>query len=704
MSWPEDSLDVRLEMAWGADLSADPDTWVWSDETAYWHKPEPVTVTAGRRPRGRQAETATFSISLKNTSGRYTPRDGRSPLWPHVTRDTPVRWRISTDSGSTWHLRFAGHVRRWPIEWPGDSARMAITKVTADGLLYRLGRGTPPAWSAMRRTITADPTTLAYWPVEDGASAGQVGSAIPGHPPLATADGVEFRAVDDQSWYQADPQVTQYGTSAQADLAAGASIRGRMPADVTAATTSEWCVEVASGVDVGLADGPVVVLEVTTPGGTYTRWRVMWLGALGAPLAMQAVAITPEGVETVVASLSGSYPSYLLSRLRARQVGGSIAVDLVLGGVPTSGSIAGTLAGVSAVAVNPTGRKINGEYPAGHISVHSTTPGYNPFDLLLSHWGDTAVARLSRVCAEERIALSAVPDPLSAATRMGWQRPATRLELLREVETTDGGYLTEQGFGLGYRTRISLENQPVRLTIDAAQRQLGAPFRPEEEADIVNDVTVEREGGSSARAATGGESVPDSVTVATSSDAVLADHAGWRLWLASTDEPQYQAEINLHTLQDAALVDEWLSMQAGDRWQIINPPPQHPPGPVDQLLDGWAETWRGRRWWRVQLVGSPASPWTVATVDGDQRVATDATTLAAGITATALTLTLSETWTADPADMPLDVRVGGEQVRLASITGTTATVATGGRGLNGVSRSWPSGTPVDVWAPAIAAL
>nr|WP_307962051.1 hypothetical protein [Salinispora arenicola] len=49
---------------------------------------------------------------------------------------------------------------------------------------------------------------------------------------------------------------------------------------------------------------------------------------------------------------------------------------------------------------------------------------------------------------------------------------------------------------------------------------------------------------------------------------------------------------------------------------------------------------------------------------------------------------------------------GGERVTATGITGTglTQTVALSARAVNGVSRAWPDGTEVQVWAPAVVPL
>ncbi|MEV0396721.1 hypothetical protein [Polymorphospora rubra] len=478
-----------------------------------------------------------------------------------------------------------------------------------------------------------------------------------------------------------------------------------------------------------MASADVTVLSVETPGaGTFARWELTYIQGYSTTVVAYRAA---DGVPVSLIGVLGSPAGFGWTSLEVWQDGGIVRCGITWrpggAGYEAAGGISGTISPPSRVLVNP-GRVTSTEpLLAGHVAVWAARQipaaplasadayGIAANSDLRSWDREAAHLRLARLCSEDRVALEVTGAPVDEGdvTRMGWQQPGTRLELYRQVEATDGGRLRESGFGLAYRPRFDISNQPVGLVIDASLRELGAPFAPDEDSDIVNDVTVRRPGGSSARAVTEGatEFVPDSYDVATSTDLVLADHAGWRLWLASVDEPRYQATINLHTPEGAALIEDWLALRDGDRWQIHNPPPQHPPGVVDQLLDGYTETWKGRRWWRVQLVGTPAGPWDVAEVDGAQVMAADGSTLDDGIDDTNMTLLLASTddngvWGTDPADFPLDVRIGGEKATASAVTGSSSpqTVTLSARGLNGVQRAWAAGTEVDVWLDAIVAL
>ena len=89
---------------------------------------------------------------------------------------------------------------------------------------------------------------------------------------------------------------------------------------------------------------------------------------------------------------------------------------------------------------------------------------------------------------------------------------------------------------------------------------------------------------------------------------------------------------------------------------------------------------------------------------------TDGSELAAGVDADDGTLSVNVTagprWTTDPNEMPILVEVGGEQMLVTAISGTSnpQTFTIGARSYNGVTKSHASGAPVALAYPAIASL
>ncbi|MFF2960481.1 hypothetical protein ACFVT1_16555 [Streptomyces sp. NPDC057963] len=67
--------------------------------------------------------------------------------------------------------------------------------------------------------------------------------------------------------------------------------------------------------------------------------------------------------------------------------------------------------------------------------------------------------------------------------------------------------------------------------------------------------------------------------------------------------------------------------------------------------------------------------------------------------------TVGRVWTTDSAEMPFDVRLGGEVVTVHSISGATSPQTfTVTRAVNGIAKAHSSGTDVRLAVPTIVAL
>jgi hypothetical protein len=686
-----DPLGVRIRIAFGANPVSDPAGWVWTDVTQWWHLPDDVSIGWGRSSGADQAETSTLSLTLKNTDGRFTAMDPRSPYWPNVIKWVPISYDVDLGDGAGWRNRYSGFVRRWPLTWPGASSGQALARIEAVGTLGRSGRGKPPTRSALRRSI-AGSGALAYWPAEDGEVSTQVGSAIPGVPALTLTGAVKFVAVDQLNISGDGAGFSLYGTKALLDLAAGGSLAGTVPASVTAATATAQTVHTLARVTATGISRDMVLMEWDTPGGTYTRWQLV----LTAGLHTQVIAYTAAGAATNVIDIAFVNVTFRVWNVSAWQSGGTIQVGLgwvgaTIDAYDFTGSVAGTLAGITGIRVNPTGATITGdEIPVGHIAIwgqqpvpYSTDGDYDSYGFFVrdavadTYIGEAAHLRLARLAAEDGLPVTITPVADAAAvTRMGFQAPGTSLDLYRECEASDQGLIYEAGFGLGYLPRDARYGAPVALTIDAAAGQLGMPFEPVDDDTLLRNAwSVERTGGSSATAIDQASidlqgEIEGSAKVNLSGDGPLADHAAWRLRQTTVQEPRYPA-VSINLAAHPELAAAWCACKPGSRINVINPPKQNVPGTVDQLVVGGKETFKGRRSWKATLNLQPARPWDVAVADGTQRVAADGSTLAALLAAGGTTISLASTaangiWTTDLADYPLPVRVGGERVTVGA--------------------------------------
>jgi hypothetical protein len=466
--------------------------------------------------------------------------------------------------------------------------------------------------------------------------------------------------------------------------------------------------------------------------GTVRRWRLT-MGANGSHV-LGYDAAGDLIVDMAIASNAEFFDGWWRLEFNAQQNGSNvdwqIAWTKVNGGTTGIGNAYAGSVGQVAQFDTRFGAGLP-DIRVGHITVWSQAFVIGPAYAFADHGfvGEATSDRLVRLSTEEsgtvQLAVYRARDLLSQA--MGPQPPATLLDLLRECADSDGGLLAEarEDASLVYRERATLYNQTPRLVL--AYGDVEPDLEPvEDDQGTRNDRTVNRGGGSSARAVleTGPMSVQappegvgvydDSIDLSLASDDQIEPIAWWLLHLGTWDEARYPT-IRLALHKRPHLIRAFLALELGDRVQITGLPPWLPPGPIDLLVQGITET-PGVRTWYVTLTCVPAGPWTVAVTSDPERGRLDSsgcTLGGAGATTTATTLTLVtapgvQRWIDSAAfgsQFPFNVVVGGEEVTVTAITGTTTTqTATVVRSVNGVVKSHPAGTKVSLAQPVPLAL
>lgn len=105
-AFPEATLDVAVEAAFGADLTAAPSTWRWTNLTARLTH-DPITIRRGTTAGGsNQQATTGQGITLLNSDGALTPHHAGSPYWPYVDAGTPVRVGARTTATAQYYDTF----------------------------------------------------------------------------------------------------------------------------------------------------------------------------------------------------------------------------------------------------------------------------------------------------------------------------------------------------------------------------------------------------------------------------------------------------------------------------------------------------------------------------------------------------------------------------------------------------------------------
>jgi hypothetical protein len=300
-------------------------------------------------------------------------------------------------------------------------------------------------------------------------------------------------------------------------------------------------------------------------------------------------------------------------------------------------------------------------------------------------------------------------------TVMGPQRADTYLDLTRGAAAADGGMVHDalSGVALRYRSLHSMCSQPA-VTIPYSDNRV-IPFKPSDDDALTrNRVSVSRPNGArtTAEQLTGPRSIDriglydTSLELNLGADELVSRTASWLVHVGSWDEGRYPTLgvdlANPYFLANPTLTRELLSLGPGDRLVITDPPPWLPPSSVDVLVMGRqvaADPHHVRLTWACV----PARPYRVAYFNADHRWSADGTTLASGVSNTAVTLPLAlpdhASWT--HADGDYDIVVGGERMTVTAVTdGDTMTVT---RSVNGVVKTHAAGAAVALAEPSFYA-
>lgn len=658
-------------------------------------------------------DAQSMTLSLANSTGTYSPRNPRSPLFGKIGRNTPIRAGVDM-TGTDRRYLFRGVVSAWPQRWGRTGAPSSYAPIECSGELRRLGQGSSPLRSPIYRAISSIGSTLvAYWPMEEADDATRFGAAIPAAKPATWLGAPTLGGYDGFACSEPIPTL------------GNATINAVPPQHApTGEAQVRWLARVPA----------------TTPNNAILV-RIYFTGSLAYADVQYSTggAIRVTGYDREGASVGTAIYSFAVDDLDERmgleltQSGGDVSWTFAetfvgaTGGSTGGGTFTGvTLGRVSAVKVNPD-RTSLGDLAFGHLTVETdvTSLFSVSLDVLAGYVGETASTRIFRLCDENNIIIDISGDE-SEAELMGAQGRDTLMALLEEAADVGQGFLFEQvpAIGLKYRTLPSLCAQTPALDITYTDNLL-RPFEPvDDDAATRNKVTVGRNGGTSVTleqstgplGTTAVGIYDESLSLSLASDDLALQHAGWRLALGTVDEARWPT-IGLHLddswwLADDAMTDAALTLDLGDRIRVTNLPEWLPPFPVDALVTGMVTNVLPTQL-SIELTCMTAAPYATGTYDGTARYSGDGTTTreALDTTETGVDLLL-------PADLPgwghddgdYDVVIGGEQMTVTAVgsvsvvSGERRQTITVTRSVNGVVKSHDTGAAVVLASPTKYAL
>ncbi|WP_157877389.1 hypothetical protein [Streptomyces odonnellii] len=599
------------------------------------------------------------------------------------TDATGHAWTLSgTAALSNRHTRMVGEVPAWPPSRDLSGADVT-TAIAPAGIMRRLGSGNKPLDSALRRFIQRAPGLLECWPLTDGAQATQGASLLGSRPAMPVASGAdpEWARGELGDWIE---PVAHFPTGSF----------GTLNMTPPAASSAGWSVDVFRA-----GRGVNEWIEVQDLGrGTDTDPRNTWLLLMQTEFDHILIFRESQSGDSSSTAFLGTVtapgiyderPHHI--RISTTVSPGNTAWTLYIDGTPVTGGVEEvTGKGIGRVGLLWDLTNSSDTLSAGYVTCWgpSGPTAAATYQAYMGFPGEPAGGRVLRLAAEQGIPAYLMGPP-DEDTPLGIQKPAKLLDAFASIAETDLGYMLEQrdATALVYRSRTTLYNQPPAFVLNFAAGLVSAPFRPIDDDKLTeNDITVQRDGGGFSNAVldSGRMSVLDppagvgrydiSRTLSLAADDQTADHAWWRLHLGTYDGLRYtRITVDLGNPRAYALVNAIYRADVGDLIRLTGLPADHGPDDVDLIIRGYTEEISATRW-TITFNCAPGQPWAVGIVDDPDygRADTDGSELAAPADADDTTLMVTATagprWTTDPADMPMDIRAGGEVMTVSRIT------------------------------------
>lgn len=685
--YPQDPLSLRLECSPGADLTANPATYTWTDITRDLSMSIPVTHTRGSQDEQSESNSDS-SFGLRNNTGRYTTGNPMSDLYPGFGLGTPFRFSTNTGDGSGWHVEWIHYLAEAADDWPSGTPHLCRAMVACGGLFRRLGQGETKKPAMERSILAASP--VEYWKLEDVpgtvAAANQAGPAQ-----LRNLFGLpEWQTLD------TGPGGGGAGIAPQLNDYIGQVVLNQpMP----------WAVEFS---------------YLRPSDGSADGKTVFDIRLVSSIISAQAITVDAGSVQP-----ASNWHQWVIA---GNQIDGSnYKLNMWHNGVAVASStFAGTIGALTALTLLPDAVGFGSTAPVsiGHIAVFANdgTTLVDHYNALQGYPGELAHTRANRLCTEKGI-----PFATSATTsaRMGVQPIATDLGVLRDLEETDHGQLDDSQGVVNYRALSEFYNQTVPLTVNAAvPNRLFLPFNPvTDDQKRRNKVTASMPDGTSSTVTnttdiTKAGEFEGTISSNVQSADQLPFHAAWIANNVGVVPGKRYPGIILDFLRAPDLLADFRNMRLSDRITITNPPRQHTRADIDLILPGWSTIIEGRgRVYQLAANCSPYSPYAVGTSGGGGTAGSwsqtgPTTQLAAQLNtgSTALSVTISgplfttvADLTATPLSVVLSARIGdpGEVCPVVSISGTSPQTINVTRVL---PKTWPTGTIVQVYRPLTAAL
>lgn len=600
-------------------------------------------------------------------------------------------WTWNSDTNRAWigcdQIRFSGKAPKWPLSVDA-TGNDVFSEVKAYGPLQQMNDGAAVLGSPMLRYYSSL-VNIGYWPCEDGENSTQITAKTANTRP-ALAVNVDYGAVDQFA-----------GSAPLPNMVTGSGITGKFPR-YTAGTA--YAFTWAYYIDTAAPTANFEMMQLSTTnynfsavmnsGGslsfTFTNPSDTTVLSTVGPIAFGLGAVPPE---VLVYVLEVSFAAGTLSWV-VNWRGEDIATGYSISGSFATSSI-GTMTGWKASGF-PAGAGVN-TLAVGHVAGINNQTTYLEDPHLRSfrgYIGENAISRMVRLAGEEGYSIQVRGQtPNTNAVLMGVQPRDTLINMLDQCADVARCVLTERRdkYSLLVITRNELENQalyPVSYTDATISGALGV----DENSVVRNNVTVIRDGGSSATLAQASGKYGTQNGIYTYSDTFNlytddeTDEIAGLIRLIGTWEDKFYAvpfETARKEVQASSTLQFMLAeLDIGHAFEITNLPVIMGIRPPDCLVEKYVET-MDRRLWGIAFESSPYRPYNTAQFYATPRNYIGVTNLTVGSAVSATTAGAAGTITATSAavletikypGVNIDLDIGGlERVTLTNVTGTWPT-------------------------------
>lgn len=593
----------KVEVAWASTPFAAVPT--FTDNSTDVLLPAGVGITFGRPDQYSQTQPSTASFKLANKTGKYTPDNTSSTLYPNVLIGKAVR--ITANEGGASSARFYGFIDSITVNFSPNGAWSDVD-ITAVDLLSLLGRRRLPS-DLIRQYVTVNGQPTDYWQFGDAdgtTTPVNVGSGL-------SAGSTTKTVLTARTVAGANPGGVTFGTATGPGtdgLSAASVTNSYIYAGNTAADHGYKNYVKAVGffnVETFDSANPPTLFDFRNDLGAFFTTTLNADGTVTVNFSSPTIGTTSASSTT---SVSDGATHCITVRASGGPISGptSTEVDIWIDGNLEG---VGTLAVAGGWTVYPYRFAQSGDGVTASTGVLTVAqlavfgdPALIPVDADVSNAGlngfrgETSAARFTRIAGLYGITPTVTSNP--GTTSMGGLsdvQGVSLLDLLQGVEDTENGVLYVSPAGaLTLVGRPDLYNQTAALTLTTGMYEADLQFTVDT-SQFANDVTATGSSGvpqeyTDATSITNYGTASVQVTLNTTKDSEALAYAQWRVGTGNpvTRSPQISVDLLTQQTAHAALLASWWAVTPGKLITVSGLPGSAPASSVTLQVQGWTET------------------------------------------------------------------------------------------------------------------